>query len=338
MKVAIIKILNTTGMKWSVPFVRLFSGEQVGQQLKEIGRTMVVPTLAIFGFLLCWSFFASRITTSLGKLPGPGMVWEQAQSLWQEHLVEREKAEAFYARQEIRNAKLLAKNPAMQTRTADYTGKPTYIDQIITSLKTVFMGFMIASFIALPIGIICGLNKTVMKAFNPLIQIFKPVSPLAWLPIVTMIVSAVYVTNNGYFAKSFIISAVTVSLCSLWATLINTALGVSSVNVDYINVAKVLQLSPAKKTFKVLLPATLPLIFIGLRISLGVGWMVLIASEMLAQNPGLGKFIWDEFQNGSSHSLARIMVAVFTIGIIGFVLDRIMVELQKLVSFEKSSV
>jgi nitrate/nitrite transport system permease protein len=175
-----------------------------------------------------------------------------------------------------------------------------------------------------------------MKAFNPLIQVFKPVSPLAWLPIVTMVVSAVYVSNNPIFPKSFIISAVTVSLCSLWATLINTALGVASVSTDYINVAKVLQLSPLKKTFKVLLPATLPLIFTGLRISLSVGWMVLIASEMLAQNPGLGKFIWDEFQNGSSQSLARIIVAVLTIGITGFILDRIMVQLQRLVSFNKS--
>jgi nitrate/nitrite transport system permease protein len=170
---------------------------------------------------------------------------------------------------------------------------------------------------------------------NPFVQIFKPVSPLAWLPIVTMIISAVYVNNNGYFAKSFIISAFTVALCSLWATLVNTALGVASVNTDYLNVAKVLQLSTLKKTFKVVLPATLPLIFTGLRISLGVGWMVLIAAEMLAQNPGLGKFVWDEFQNGSSQSLANIMVAVFTIGIIGFILDTIMVRLQRFVSFEK---
>jgi nitrate/nitrite transport system permease protein len=334
---ATIRFLNNSGKKWGIPFIKFFSGEKVLVQLREIVRTFVAPVLAIIGFLLLWSFCASKINTSLGRLPGPEAVWEQANSLWQEHLAERKKADEFYARQEARNAKKYAKNPDAKISTVDFTGKPTYIDQIITSLKTVFMGFTIASLIALPIGIICGLSKTAMKAFNPLIQIFKPVSPLAWLPIVTMVVSAAYVTNNGFFAKSFIISAITVSLCSMWATLINTALGVSSVNVDYINVAKVLQLSPAKKTFKILLPATLPLIFTGLRISLGVGWMVLIASEMLAQNPGLGKFIWDEFQNGSSHSLARIMVAVFTIGIIGFILDRIMVELQKLVSFEKTS-
>jgi len=333
---ATIRFLNNSGIKWGIPFIRRLSGEKVWLRLRDIGRALVAPVLAIVGFLLIWSFCASKITTSLGRLPGPEAVWEQAFSLWQEHLAERKKAEEFYARQEARNAKKYEKNPAAKISTVDFTGKPTYVDQIITSLKTVFMGFTIASLIALPIGIVCGLSKTAMKAFNPLIQIFKPVSPLAWLPIVTMVVSAAYVTNNGFFAKSFIISAITVSLCSMWATLINTALGVSSVNVDYINVAKVLQLSPAKKTFKILLPATLPLIFTGLRISLGVGWMVLIASEMLAQNPGLGKFIWDEFQNGSSHSLARIMVAVFTIGIIGFILDRIMVELQRLVSFEKT--
>jgi nitrate/nitrite transport system permease protein len=287
------------------------------------------PVLAITLFLIAWSFGSKQIETSLGQVPGPAMVLDQARVLWQEHVTEREKAKAFYERQKERRAAMLDVDPTATVAAISYTGKPTYVDQILTSL-------LIASLVALPIGVICGLSKTVMRALNPLIQIFKPVSPLAWLPIVTMVVSAVYVTNSAWLPKSFLISAITVSLCSMWATLINTALGVASVNTDYINVARVLQLSPLKKTFKVLLPATLPLIFTGLRISLGVGWMVLIASEMLAQNPGLGKFIWDEFQNGSSQSLAKIMVAVFTIGLIGFVLDRIMVELQKRVSFEGS--
>jgi nitrate/nitrite transport system permease protein len=337
MKSIALKFFNATGMRWGIPLVKLFSGEGVMDQLKLIVRNFVSPILAIVLFLVAWSFGAKQVTTSLGQVPGPAMVWEQAKTLWQEHLIEKKKADEFYAKQDARNAKKLAQNRNAKVSAIKYTGRPTYIDQIFTSLKTVFMGFVIASLVALPIGVICGLSKTVMRALNPLIQIFKPVSPLAWLPLVTMVVSAVYVTNNGLFPKSFIISAITVSLCSLWATLINTALGVASVNTDYINVAKVLQLSPLKKTFKVLLPATLPLIFTGLRISLGVGWMVLIASEMLAQNPGLGKFIWDEFQNGSSQSLAKIIVAVLTIGIIGFVLDRIMVELQKLVSFEKAT-
>ncbi len=335
MKAKAINFFNVTGMKWGVPLVKMISGEDILEQLKLIIKSVLTPVIAILSFLMIWSFGASRVETSLGQIPGPTMVWQQAKQLWNEHLSERQKADAFYARQEARNEAKLKRNPNASVRIVDYTGKATYIDQIFTSLKTVFMGFIIASLIALPIGIIGGLSKSFMKAINPLVQIFKPVSPLAWLPIVTMIVSAIYVTNDGFFPKSFIISAITVSLCSMWATLINTALGVSSVNEDYINVAKVLQLSPAKKTFKVLLPATLPLIFTGLRISLGIGWMVLIAAEMLAQNPGLGKFIWDEFQNGSSQSLARIMVAVFTIGLIGFMLDLIMVRLQKMVSFDK---
>ena len=132
-------------------------------------------------------------------------------------------------------------------------------------------------------------------------------------------------------------SAITVSLCSLWPSLINTATGVNSIETDYINVGKVLKLGFFTRIYKIIIPSSLPLIFTGLRISLGVGWMVLIAAEMLAQNPGLGKFVWDEFQNGSSDSLGRIMVAVIVIGFIGFLLDRGMLQLQKLVSWDKSS-
>lgn len=334
MKAKAIQLLSISGFSWAVPLVKLFSGEDVREQLKLIGSNVGLPLLAILGFLGLWAIGAKQVQTSLGELPGPLTVYQQAQVLWKEHVAERTKAAVFYDRQAARNAAILTRNPEANVKTVAYTGKPTYIDQIITSLKTVFLGFVIASIIALPIGVFCGMSDKVMRALNPIIQVLKPVSPLAWLPIVTMVISAVYTTNQGWFEKSFIISAITVSLCSLWATLLNTALGVASVNKDYINVARVLQLSPTKKTFKVILPATLPLIFTGLRISLGVGWMVLIAAEMLAQNPGLGKFVWDEFQNGSSDSLARIMVAVITIGLIGFALDRLMVSLQKLVSFE----
>ncbi|MFN4090515.1 MAG: ABC transporter permease, partial [Alphaproteobacteria bacterium] len=180
---------------------------------------------------------------------------------------------------------------------------------------------------------VCGLSRTVNGALNPLIQIFKPVSPLAWLPIVTMVVSALYVDVHDLLPRSLVISAITVTLCSLWPTLINTTLGVASIDKDLVNVGRVLQLSTATTVRKLVLPSALPLIFTGLRLSLGVGWMVLIAAEMLAQNPGLGKFVWDEFQNGSSASLARIMVAVLTIGIIGFLLDRVMYALQAAFSF-----
>jgi nitrate/nitrite transport system permease protein len=128
---------------------------------------------------------------------------------------------------------------------------------------------------------------------------------------------------------------VTVTLCSLWPTLINTAVGVASIDRDLVNVGKVLRLDWSTQIKRIILPSALPYIFTGMRLSLGVGWMVLIAAEMLAQNPGLGKFVWDEFQNGSSNSLSRIMVAVFTIGIIGFILDRVMQSLQTVFSFSK---
>ena len=128
------------------------------------------------------------------------------------------------------------------------------------------------------------------------------------------------------------------TLCSLWPTLINTGLGVASIDKDLLNVSRVLKLSTWTKITKLVLPSALPLIFTGLRLSLGVGWMVLIAAEMLAQNPGLGKFVWDEFQNGTSDSLARIMVAVLTIGIIGFLLDRIMFAIQSAVSTTHAAV
>ncbi|MBT8132985.1 MAG: ABC transporter permease subunit, partial [Gammaproteobacteria bacterium] len=121
-------------------------------------------------------------------------------------------------------------------------------------------------------------------------------------------------------------------------TLINTAVGVSTVDKDLINVSKVLRLGWFTKVYKIILPSAVPMIFTGLRLSLSIGWMVLIAAEMLAQNPGLGKFVWDEFQNGSSNSLGRIMVAVIAIGIVGYMLDRGMLMLQKKVSWDKSVV
>lgn len=300
----------------------------------SILKTLGVPALAIVVFLILWSRLSAGIETSLGRIPGPAMVWQQTHVLWADHVAEREKARAFYERQHKRNAQRLAEDPTADVTVRRYTGKPTYVDQIFTSLKTVFAGFLLATLLAVPIGIVCGLSPTINNALNPLIQVFKPVSPLAWLPIVTMVVSALYVTDDPMLEKAFVTSAITVTLCSLWPTIINTALGVSSIDRDLMNVAKVLQLGWATQLVKLVLPSALPFIFTGLRLSLGVGWMVLIASEMLAQNPGLGKFIWDEFQNGSSESLGRIMVAVFTIGIVGFLLDRAMLTLQSFFSFQ----
>jgi len=330
---ATANFFTKTGLTWFVPFVRLVQGDAPQEQIKSILMMIGVPIVALALFLGVWHVAASGVQTSLGAIPGPAQVWDEAMGLIDEHHAEREKAAAFYERQEKRNAAILERNPDAEVTIRPYTGKPTYFDQIVTSLYTVFTGFAIGTLIAVPLGILCGLSKTVQTAVNPLIQIFRPVSPLAWLPIVTLVVSAVYVSADPMFSKSFIVSAITVTLCSLWPTLINTAVGVASIDQDLINVAKVLRLSWWTKVTKIVLPSSLKLIFTGLRLSLGVGWMVLIAAEMLAQNPGLGKFVWDEFQNGSSHSLGRIMVAVFTIGFVGFLLDRIMHTLQLLVSF-----
>ena len=327
--------LEALGFAWLVPLLKIGAGDNPKEQLSELKNVLVIPLLGIGLFLLAWGVLAPKVQTSLGAVPGPVQVWEQAGVLWKEHNEVRAKADAFYERQEKRNAKLIEAGKEDRVKYRTFTGKPTYLDQIGTSLITVGLGFIIATAIAVPLGIAMGLSKTVNGAVNPLIQIFKPVSPLAWLPIVTMIVSATYVTPWEWLPKALLISAITVTLCSMWPTLINTALGVASVDKDLMNVGKVLQLPTWKTVTKLVLPSSLPLIFTGLRLSLGVGWMVLIAAEMLAQNPGLGKFVWDEFQNGSSQSLARIMVAVFTIGIIGFLLDRLMYAIQSLFTFSK---
>ncbi|WP_370401691.1 ABC transporter permease [Sulfitobacter sp. JB4-11] len=324
------------GLAWLTPILRALAGDNPRAQAREIWRLLGVPLLAIVLFLGAWATLAPTVQTSLGAVPGPVQVWEQVGSLHSDYVREKDREAAFYERQDKRNAALIAEGREDRVRERIYTGKPTYYDQIWTSIQTVFFGFLIASIIAIPLGIAAGLSVTANAALNPLIQIFKPVSPLAWLPIVTMIVSAVYTTNDGWFEKSFLVSAITVTLCSLWPTLINTALGVSSIDKDLVSVSRVLKMNTYTKITKLVLPSALPLIFTGLRLSLGVGWMVLIAAEMLAQNPGLGKFVWDEFQNGSSQSLARIMVAVFTIGIIGFLLDRVMYALQSMFTFSNN--
>ena len=325
--------LNILGLGWLAPLARIAAGDSIKPQLKELRQGLVVPLIGIAVFLLAWAWAAPQVKTSLGAIPGPAEVWVQTKNLYADHVAERAKKAAFYERQDARNAKAVAEGRPEDAKHRSYAGKPTYLDQIATSLLTVALGFVLATLIAVPLGILCGLSKTMNSALNPLIQIFKPVSPLAWLPIVTMVVSALYINPSEALPKSLVVSAITVMLCSLWPTLLNTALGVASIDKDLLNVGRVLRLPTSRTITKLVLPSSLPLIFTGLRLSLGVGWMVLIAAEMLAQNPGLGKFVWDEFQNGSSQSLAKIIVAVLTIGIIGFLLDRVMYALQSAFTF-----
>lgn len=334
----LIAVLETLGLTWLTPFARLAAGEDPTRQFQQILRLIGGPIAAFLVFMILWSVASSRLTTSIGAVPGPLAVGQQARVLLEQHREERRKADEFYARQAERKAKVLAQFPDKEWKERKYSGPPTFVDQIVTSLKTVFVGFLLASLVAVPLGIVSGASPSIHAAINPLVQIFKPVSPLAWLPLVMILVSALYTSEDPLLPKSFVSSAITVALCSLWPTLINTAVGVASIDQDYLNVASVLRLNWRQRLFKIVLPFSLPYIFTGLRLSLGVGWMVLIAAEMLAQNPGLGKFVWDMFQNGSSQTLALIMVAVFTIGLIGFLLDRIMIALQRMVSYDGSAI
>lgn len=270
------------------------------------------PVVGVLAFLGLWTAMAPMVQTSLGALPGPGDVWDAFKGLMVEFSAARADAVAAVASGQL------------------YSGPPTFIDQIFTSLKTVAMGVTLSSLVAVPLGLVAGMSKRFNAAINPLVQVMRPISPLAWLPIVTMVVSASITGDDPTLPKSFVISAIVVMMCSLWPTLINTAIGTASIDKDLLNVGRVLRLTWRAKLTKLVLPSALPYIFTGMRLSLGVGWMVLIAAEMLAQNPGLGKFVWDEFQNGNEKSLSRIMVAVIVIGLIGFGLDRVMLVLQKL--------
>jgi|TARA_B110000902_G_scaffold82245_1_gene97558 nitrate/nitrite transport system permease protein len=325
--------VKTTSLNATEQMMKIFKSI-----LNKVTSAILLPVFGITMFLLLWSTTAQNIHTSLGDFPGPNAVVKQFSILYQEHVAERNKADAFYQRLDKRNMAKLASNPNYVAKVRSYTGKETFLDQIMTSLITVTSGFLVAAIIAIPLGIAMGLSKNFNAAVNPMVQIFKPVSPLAWLPLVTMVVSALYVSDDPMVSKSFVTSLITVSLCSLWPMVINTSMGVASIDKDLLNVSQVLRLSTFTHIQKIVIPASIPMIFAGMRLSFGVAWMVLIAAEMLAQNPGLGKFVWDEFQNGSSDSLARIMAAVIVIGFIGFLLDRIMLKFQRKVSWDKSSV
>ena len=242
-------------------------------------------------------------------------------------LCKKEKAEFI-----VKMKPLNAQRKKQGLESINYTGQRSFVDQIKTSLFTVFCGFLLAFIIAVPIGIIIGLSETLRDAFNPFIQIFKPVSPVVWYLLVYMIVTTLI--GDASDNKAFIISFVSVGMCAMWATLVNTAVGVSSVDKDIINVSKVLKLNTFQHVFKVILPSSIPMIFTGLRITMSVSWMVLIAIELLSQSPGLGTFVWEKYQGGASDAYSKIVAAMFIIGGIGFLLDRVMMVLQNLVSFQ----
>jgi nitrate/nitrite transport system permease protein len=189
---------------------------------------------------------------------------------------------------------------------------------LLASIRRVLVGFGLGALVAVPVGFLIGLSRPAMLMLNPLIQIFKPVSPLAWLPI------ALAIFNLANSSAIFVIF-----ITSLWSTIINTALGVSSIPQDYLDVSQMLEMPRWRQLIKVLLPASLPYIFTGLRISLGVAWLVIVAVEMLTGGVGIGFFVWDEW---SRLNLSSVFLAVFLIGITGLILDVILCKIQELVT------
>jgi nitrate/nitrite transport system permease protein len=183
------------------------------------------------------------------------------------------------------------------------------------SLILVAKGYALALIVGTPVGFFLGLSKTFTKTFDPIIQVLRPVSPLAWLPL-----GLVLFLSAGKQASE-LGALFTIAVCAMWPTVLNTAVGVRAIPQDYLNVAKVLKLSRAKTLFKVLIPATLPYMFTGFRLSLGIAWLVIVASEMLTGTPGVGGFLWQEY---NSLVYAHILLAIITIGVVGFALDRLM--------------
>lgn len=193
---------------------------------------------------------------------------------------------------------------------------------LLISLRRVAIGYFLASLVAVPLGILMGISSVARKGFNPYVQLLKPISPLAWLPL------GLYIFRDSEVTGVFIIF-----ISSIWPTLINTAFGVANVDQDYIDVAQTLGASRLRTIFKVIIPAALPNIVSGLRISMGIAWLVIVAAEMLL-GTGLGYFIWNEWNN---LYIPNILVAIFIIGIVGLILDSIFAAVERFVAFGRNA-
>ncbi|GBF80425.1 nitrate ABC transporter permease [Aphanothece sacrum] len=218
------------------------------------------------------------------------------------------------------------------TKNWDYILHPFYVRGpgdlglgwlLIASLRRVSIGFLLGAAVAIPIGLLIGMSRTAMLMINPIIQLLKPVSPLAWLPI------ALAMFNLAEPSAIFVIF-----ITSLWSTIINTALGVASVPKDYLEVAQVLEMPNTRRIWKIILPASLPYIFTGLRISLGIAWLVIVAVEMLTGGIGIGFFVWDEWNR---LNVSSVFLAVFVIGLTGLILDYLLIKIQVWVTHRPAS-
>jgi nitrate/nitrite transport system permease protein len=191
--------------------------------------------------------------------------------------------------------------------------------QLGHSLARVAAGFLLAMMVAIPLGFLIGMSPLMQKAFDPFIQVLKPISPLAWMPL------ALYTLKDSDVSGIFVIF-----ICSVWPMLINTAFGVASVKREWLFVASTLEVNPLRKAFQVILPAAAPTILTGMRISMGIAWLVIVAAEMLVGGTGIGYFVWNEWNN---LSLTNVIFAVLVIGVVGMLLDLMFAQLQRAVTY-----
>jgi len=193
--------------------------------------------------------------------------------------------------------------------------------QLGYSIGRVLIGFFLAAILAIPLGFLIGMSPLIHKALDPFIQVLKPISPLAWMPL------ALYTIKDANTSSIFVIF-----ICSLWPMLINTAFGVATVRKDWLNVARTLEVSPMRTAFQVILPAAAPTIMTGMRISVGIAWLVIVAAEMLVGGTGIGYFVWNEWNN---LSISNIINAILLIGLVGMLLDAILNRLTKAVTYKE---
>lgn len=244
--------------------------------------SLLFPFIGVGLVLLLWAVLSQTVSKDL---PSPVKTWEES--------------------------KLYILNPFFKEGEMNQgMGRLAYY-----SLVRVVKGYALALLLGTPLGFLIGLSKKSTQMFDPIIQVLRPISPLAWLPLGLII-----------FQKSEPAALFTIAICAMWPTVLNTAVGVRSISQDYLNVGRVLKLSKTKMFFKIILPATLPYVFTGYRLSLGIAWLVIVAAEMLTGSPGVGGFLWQEY---NSLVYAHIIISIITIGLIGFFLDRLMGLVEK---------
>ena len=245
-------------------------------KLLELIKQIVLPLIVLVIIITGWSVLAQHVE----GFPTPSDTYDAAKDVF---------SDPFYVNNE------------------DDKG---IVWQVLNSLERVFGGFALAMLVGVPLGLLIGMSKNAFIAINPFIQILKPVSPLAWLPLLLFMFRDINLT-----------AITTIFITSIWPIIINTALGVRSVSEDYLNVAKVLRLTAFERIFQIILPVAVPFIFTGMRLSLGIAWLVIVAAEMLTGGLGIGFWIWDEYNN---LNYSHIIIGIVIVGVVGLILDIIM--------------